>query len=117
MTFIKNNYFKILLALTVLIGLPYWFYQTKTYNSTSSKLFFESNVDGIIKNLRDGSGGFDIITLDNGHEYRFFSQAANGKDFDDEVKIGDRIHKLAGVDTITIYTSSQKELKYTFLKP
>jgi hypothetical protein len=105
MTFIKNNYFKILLALTVLIGLPYWFYQTKTYNSTSSKLFFESNVDGI------------IITLDNGHEYRFFSQAANGKDFDDEVKIGDRIHKLAGVDTITIYTSSQKELKYTFLKP
>src|SRR5688500_5555223 len=117
MTFIKNNYFKILLSLAVLVGLPYWLYQSKKYNSKSTKDFFTSNVNGKIKEILDGSGGFEIIRLENGDYLRFFSIAPGGIDFDDVVNVGDSISKPAESDTIKVYTSSGKEMKFTFFKP
>ena len=117
MTFIKNNYFKILLSLTVLIGLPYWLYQSTRYNLKSTNFFFSSNVNGKITKMIDGSGGFEIIILENGEQYRFFSITHGGVDFDDLVRVGDSIVKPARADTIRVYSSMNKEMKFTFLKP
>lgn len=112
MTFIKNNYFKLLLAIWLVVGLPYLMYRGYNYNSRSSIEFFENDVIGKIKGIRDGSGGYEIIELHNGKEYRFFSL-----DFDDRVAVGDSINKPAFRDTITIYTVRKEKLAFTFLKP
>lgn len=112
MTFIRNNYFKILVVLWTVIGIPFLMYRGYEYNLRSSKVFFESNVIGKIKGMRDGSGGYEVIQLSNGEEYRFLSP-----DFDDKVVVGDSIYKPALKDTISIYNRKMEKIELTFLKP
>jgi hypothetical protein len=112
MIFIKNNYLKIFITFWLIVGIPYLMYRGYKYNLESSKIFFESDVVGKITDIRDGSGGYEVIELGSGKVYRFFSL-----DFDKYVTIGDSIYKPAHEDTIIIYKEKEQKMKFTFLKP
>ncbi len=86
-------------------------------DSKSILNFYNSDVIGKIKIMNDGSGGFNVIILENGVKYRFFSISQGGQDFDQLVIVGDSIYKPSGLDSIKIINSSGKEIWFPFLKP
>jgi hypothetical protein len=72
MTFIKNNYFKFYLGLQCSLGCPTCCVNQKRIIQNLQGVSLPSNVNGKIREIVDGSGGFEIIRLESGDCQRFF---------------------------------------------
>lgn len=113
MTFIKNNYLKIIGLVVFAIGIVSVLEYQKRRNVFFIESFYKQAINSIVKNVDKGSGGFYLIETIDGKDYNFCPHSSF---FELDVNPGDSILKPALHDTIRIY-NGEKDMKFTFIKP
>ncbi len=113
MTFTRNSYIKIAGVFVFVVIITFVLRFQVNRNVSFIETFYNRDINGVIKNVRQGSGGFHTLETTDGYSYTF---CCPGGSFEREVKPGDSISKPALHDTIRIY-NREKDLKFTFLKP
>ncbi len=100
------------IVLFVIIAVTTLDYQRRR-NVSDIEEFYKTDVNGIVKKIEKGSGGFCTIYTVDGQLFRFCS---GGSSFPDDVVTGDTIIKPPYSDTLRVY-NKDKDLNFTFLKP
>lgn len=93
----------------VVLGIISMRYQ-RNRNIKDGELFYQTDINGVIKKVGKGSGGWHSIYLADGRTFRF---CPRGSYLDEQIAKGDTIVKPSRSDTV-FFVNNKKRLKIKF---